>query len=69
MLLQFAKVVRADYAERGISVAVHVSSWVSLNGRPSAPLIDSSIDLAEEQDGWATKRWILPLDARLEPRF
>ena len=69
MLLQFAKVIRADYAARGASVEVHISSLVSLNGRPSAPLIDSSVDLAEEQDSFAPKHWILPLDDGLEPRF
>ncbi len=69
MLLQFAKVIRADYAARGVSVEVHISSLVSLNGRPSAPLIDSSVDLAQEYDGFAPKRWILPLHDGLEPRF
>lgn len=68
MILEFSHVVAEDFARRGRpGVRVHVDARVSLNGRPQAPLIDESFDLAREVDGFAAKRWILPLPEGSQP--
>lgn len=61
MILQFAHMVRDDFRARGREVAVYIDARVSLNGRPSRPLIDPSVDLAREEESWAPKRWVLPM--------
>lgn len=68
MILQFAHMVRDDFAARGRDVAVFVDARVSLNGRPSRPLVDPKVDLARERDGLGMKRWILPAPSE-PPRF
>ena len=68
MLVRFARIVRQHYAEQGRDVSVFISSDVSLNGRPSHPLVDPSVDLAAQEDGLAPKRWILPAPT-YPPRF
>lgn len=69
MILQFAHIVRDDFAAKGHDVAVYVRADASLNARPNAPLIDPTVDLAAERDTLLPKRWILPLPPALEPRF
>ncbi|HEX6245279.1 MAG TPA: HTTM domain-containing protein, partial [Polyangiales bacterium] len=60
LILQFAHFLRDDFAARGLGpVEVRVDARVSLNGRPGAPLIDPSVDLASVHDGVAKARWIL----------
>jgi len=49
---------RADGAE---AVEVHAISQVSLNGRPSQPLVDPAVDLASVGSGRLCANWILPL--------
>lgn len=44
-------------AKRGDAVAVYVDAFASLNGRPSARLVDPDIDVSEN----APERWLLPL--------
>ncbi len=68
MILELAHWVRDDFRERGRDVAVFVDAHVSLNGRPSAPFIDPTVDLASEVEGLGPKRWILPLPED-RPRF
>jgi vitamin K-dependent gamma-carboxylase len=68
MILELAHVVRDDFRARGRDVAVFVDAQVSLNGRPSAPLIDPKVDLAAEEEGLGPKRWILPMPQD-SPRF
>ncbi len=60
MLLEYAHWVRDDAAEKGRDVAVYFDVRVAWNGRASAPLIDSSVDLGRETDALTPKRWILP---------
>ena len=69
MILQFAHIVHDDFLARGRDVSVFVSADASLNARPSAPLVDPSVDLAAERDSWRQKSWIRPLPAELKPRF
>jgi hypothetical protein len=61
MILQFCHMVRDDFRARGRDVEVYVRADVALNGRPSAPFIDPSVDMAQERDGLAPKRWVLPM--------
>lgn len=62
MILQFAHIVAADYRKRGVEVEVFVDARVSLNGRRPQPLVDPTVDLAQQQDGLGPKRWILPMN-------
>lgn len=55
---------RARAQGRG-DVAVYVEMEVRLNGRPSRPLIDPTVDLAAEPRDLWPKRWLLPLDEPL----
>jgi hypothetical protein len=62
LILQLAKRIADDYAKKaGAPVEVRVDARVSLNGRPSAPLIDSDFNLAAVSDGVGPKAWILPV--------
>lgn len=61
MVLQLAHIIADDFAARGLGpVAVYADARVSFNGRPNAPMIDPTVDLAQERDTLAPKRWILP---------
>ncbi|NUP11973.1 MAG: HTTM domain-containing protein [Polyangiaceae bacterium] len=68
MILQFAHMIRDDFRTRGRDVSVYVDARVSLNGRPSRPLVDSTVDLSNEREGLAPKRWVLPMP-KDPPRF
>jgi len=63
MLLEYAHWVREDAAQHGHDVSVHFDVRVAWNGRASAPLVDSRVDLGREADTLAPKRWILPAPA------
>ena len=39
---------------------VYVESYAALNGHPSQPFIDNTIDLAKQPVNFAPKKWILP---------
>jgi vitamin K-dependent gamma-carboxylase len=68
LILQLAKHIREDLERRGIGpVEVRAESRASLNGRPSAPLIDPRVDLASLADGLAPAEWILPAPSRAPP--
>jgi uncharacterized membrane protein YphA (DoxX/SURF4 family) len=61
MILELSHIVARDRAAlTGGPVRVYADATVSFNGRMRARLIDSSVDLAAEEDGLAPKRWILP---------
>ena len=61
MVLSYAHHVAARFAERvGRAVQVHGEVLVTLNGRPHAPLVDPSVDLAALPDGAAPSLWLLP---------
>jgi vitamin K-dependent gamma-carboxylase len=62
MILQHAHRLAAEFAARGVrDVQVFADAWVAYNGRPSARLIDPTVDLARERDTLAHKPWILPV--------
>lgn len=61
LVLQLAHHVARDFAERGEGdVEVRAEARVSLNGRPSAPMIDERVDLTRVDDGFGRATWILP---------
>ena len=63
MILELAHIVADDYAQRGRPVAVYVEAEVALNGRRSAQLVDSTVDLSKVPDGLGPKTWLLPAPA------
>lgn len=63
MLLQYAHLLRDQYAKRGFRHPnVYVDSYVALNGRLGKPLVDPTVDLANERDSFTPKSWITPFD-------
>jgi hypothetical protein len=68
MILQFAHHLEDVMKERGYAdVAVFADTYVAYNGKPGRTLIDPTVDLTEQHDGFAPKNWILPSDEA--PRF
>lgn len=61
LILQMGKHIAREFQARGYpDVEVKVEAWVSLNGRPGAPLIDPNVNLVNIPDGLAPAPWILP---------
>ncbi len=61
LILQLAHRIARDVRAQGHDrVEVRADAWVSLNGRPSARMIDPNVDLAAIHDGVLPARWILP---------
>ena len=59
LILQLAHRIAADFRERGYpAVEVYADSAVSLNGRPAAPLIDPTVDLARVSGDLRPAAWI-----------
>jgi hypothetical protein len=58
MVREAARIVERDFRSRGREVAVYADAVASINGRPSAPLIDPEVDLT----GSLPNGWILSLD-------
>ena len=60
MILQFAHFLGNHYATDKKNVpSVRVEAYVTLNGKPSKLLIDPNINLMNEKDTFAPKKWIL----------
>jgi hypothetical protein len=63
LILQFAHFLGKHYAEKGVhEPQVRAEVYVTLNARPSRPLIDPTIDLMKEKDSFKAKTWIMPYD-------
>jgi hypothetical protein len=63
MILQFAHHLADLAKEKGHKdVAVYADTYVTLNGKAGRALIDPTVDLVQEQDGFAPKNWILPFE-------
>lgn len=61
MVLELAHMVARDFDRRGVGpVQVYADARVSFNGRQSAPLIATTVDLAHVHDTLSPKTWILP---------
>lgn len=60
-IIQYAHMLRDHYIAEGIeNPEIYVKSYVTLNGRLSKEFIDSKVNLANENDSFAHKKWILP---------
>ena len=60
MILQFAHYLKKEYENRGMTnPKITTDCYVALNGRASRKLIDSTIDIGNEEDGFSHKTWIL----------
>jgi hypothetical protein len=63
MILQYAHFLGRHYEKKGIyKPEVRATVYVTLNGRPSRLLIDSSRDLMTINESWKHKDWILESD-------
>lgn len=61
MMLQYAHILREHYKQQGFeSPQVFVDSYVTVNGRLGKPLVDATTDLAQIEDTFAHKSWLLP---------
>jgi len=63
MILQYSHYLadRINQQEGLDNVEIRVESMVSLNGRSPQPMINSTVNLAEEPQTLLPKKWILPL--------
>jgi len=69
MILSFAHHLRDEWKAEGYpNVAVYADAWASLNGRRRQRLVDPAVDLAREEESWANKTWIVPLEDTVEAR-
>jgi hypothetical protein len=63
MILQYAHMLRDHFSTLGWrSPQVYVDSYVVLNGRLGKPLIDPLTNLAQQQESFRHKAWILPFN-------
>jgi hypothetical protein len=61
MILQYAHWLQRHYEKKGLDIdQVRAEVYVTLNGRASRLLIDSSQNLLALEDNWQHKNWILP---------
>ncbi|WP_179344420.1 HTTM domain-containing protein [Winogradskyella ursingii] len=61
VIWQFAQHLKKKFAQEGQDVKVYVTSYVSVNGKPSKQLIDPEVDLANERwHHFKHHDWILP---------
>jgi vitamin K-dependent gamma-carboxylase len=68
LILQLAHHIRDDFAHRGLGrVEVRARALCTLNGRPSALLIDPGVDLGSVKDSLAPASWILPVPSSPPP--
>jgi len=60
-ILEYAHYLRDHFESQGHQeVEVYVESYVALNGRLSTTYIDPNVDLAQIEDSFAHKNWIIP---------
>lgn len=60
-ILEYAHKLRDHYIAQGIqNPEIYVESYVTLNGRLNQQFIDPKINLANEKESFAHKKWILP---------
>lgn len=61
MILQYAHFLEQEYMKKGIGdPEIRAEAYVTLNGKGSRLLIDPTVDLTLENDGFHHKKWILP---------
>ncbi|NRT16575.1 hypothetical protein HNP99_002942 [Flavobacterium sp. 28A] len=66
-ILEYAHYLHNYYQQQGINnPEVYVESYVALNGRLSQKYIDSKINLANENESFKHKTWILPFNNNIK---
>ncbi len=66
-ILQYAHLIRDTYAKRGYkNPQVYADVYVALNGRLGQTFVDPKVDLAKQNDTFAPKSWILPLNDEIK---
>ncbi len=67
MILAFAHFLHDEYQKQGIfDPIITVDCWVTMNGRPSARLIDPKVDLSRVHDDYSHKAWIASYPGALQ---
>ncbi len=65
MILQYAHFLAQQYQKKGIkNPVVTAESYVTLNGSGSRLYIDTTVNLANEQETFGHKKWILPFNQK-----
>jgi hypothetical protein len=65
MILQYAHFLASEYKKQGIkNPIVTAESYVTLNGSGTRLYIDSTVNLANEQETFDHKKWILPFNKK-----
>jgi hypothetical protein len=65
MILQYAHFLAAEYEKKGIqNPIITADSYVTLNGSGSRLYIDSTVNLATEQETFGHKKWIRPFNTK-----
>lgn len=66
-ILEYAHYLRDHFTEQGHkAVEVYVDCQVALNGRMSTRFIDPDVDLAQEQESFKHKTWIVPFNDEIK---
>ncbi len=62
-ILQYAQILKAHYLKQGMQTPeVYATIYVGLNGRQSRLYADTSLNLANEKDGFKQKTWLMPFN-------
>lgn len=66
-ILEYAHFLRDHFTNQGHGqVQVFVESYVALNGRKSKPYIDPVVDLAQIEQSFQHKEWVLPFEDEIK---
>ena len=69
LIWQFCQIIKHDFQNRGIDVAVYANVKASLNGRKYQQLTDSTVDMTNAPRPIMPVKWILPLTTSLNDRL
>ena len=62
-ILQYAHLLAGHFQQQGhANVQVFVDSYVALNGRPSRPYVDPTVDLTQIKESFHRQNWLVPFD-------
>ena len=65
-ILEYAHFLGNHFKNKGMyNIKVFAESYVTLNGRASKRFIDPTVDLLTEQRGFKNKKWILPINEKI----
>ncbi len=65
-ILQYAHFLADHFRQQGhANVQVFVDSYVALNGRPSRPYVDPTVDLTQINESFHRQTWLVPFDEQI----